>query len=105
MRRLPALAALVVAAAVTAACSDRSTDGFAVVNDSDADVTVTLVDGPVVDVGAGHREVVEMDDCLGTGVVVTSDAHADVAIDGAACTGSVLYVREDGSAYVSSMYG
>lgn len=105
MRRPFALAVLIAAVAVTASCSDRTSDGLAIVNDSDTDVTVTVIDGPEIAVGSGRREVVEMDDCLGTAIVVAAEGHPDVTIDGAACAASVLYVRGDHSAYISSTHG
>lgn len=106
MRRpLPLAVPLLATVAVLSGCSDRSPDGFAVVNQSDTDVSVTLVDATDVEVGAGERAVVEMDDCLGTAVVVAADGHPAVEIDGPACVASVLYVRADHTAYISSMYG
>jgi hypothetical protein len=106
MRRIALTAAALATAVVLSSCGqDRSTDGFAIVNHSDVDVTVEFTDGLTeVDVAPGHREVVEMPDCLGTAVVVMLDGYPDVHIDGSACTGSVLYVQEDHTAYIESMY-
>ncbi|AEE45302.1 hypothetical protein [Cellulomonas fimi] len=106
MRRQPALAVThVVTVAVTAGCSDRSPDGFAVVNESDTAVSVSLVGAAAVEVGAGRRAVVETEDCLGTGVVVAADGPPAVEIDGPACVASVRHVRADHTADVSSMHG
>lgn len=106
MRRSHSLAAILfLVVAGTASCSDRTSDGFAVVNDSRSVVTVVLVGRLEMTVRAGHRKVVETDNCLGTGIVVKVEGNPDVDIPGAACTGSVLYVREDYSAYVESLYG
>jgi hypothetical protein len=75
------------------------------VNESDAAVTVVFVDGlEEVTVDPGHREVVLMGACLGTAVVVTAEGHPDVDIEGSACAGSVLYVFEDHTAGIVSMY-
>lgn len=107
--RRPGALMLGVLAAVSAvsvsSCSDRSTDGFAIVNDSDITVTVELVgELDEVTVEPGHREVVRMDDCVGTAVVVTATGQADVTLEGSACRGSVLYVLEDHTAFIESMY-
>jgi hypothetical protein len=94
-----------LAATSLSSCADRTPDGFAIVNDSDIAVTVEFVDGlNEVPVEPGHREVVRMDDCLGTAVVVTATGHPDVTLDGSACRGSVLYVLEDHTAFIESMY-
>ena len=95
----------VVAATGLSSCADRTPDGFAIVNDSDITVTVVFVDGlKDVTVDPGHREVVLMGACLGTAVVVTAHGHPDVKIEGSACAGSVLYVFEDNTAGIESMY-
>lgn len=96
----------VLASAVSvSSCSDRSTEGFVIVNDSDVAVTVEFVDAlHEVTVEPGHREVVRMDDCLGTAVMVTATGQPDDTLDGSACRGSVLYVLEDHTAFIESMY-
>ncbi|GEK23072.1 adenosylhomocysteinase [Cellulomonas xylanilytica] len=109
IRRRPGALVLSVLAAVSAvsasSCSDRSTDGFAVINDSDVAVTVEFVDElHELTVQPGHREVVRMDDCLGTAVLVTATGQRDITLDGSACRGSVLYVLEDHTAFIESMY-
>ena len=100
------LGALGVGAATSlSSCAVRTPDGFAIVNDGDIAVTVEFVDGlNEVTVEPGHREVVRMDDCLGTTVVVTATGQPDVTLDGSACSGSVLYVLEDHTAFIESMY-
>lgn len=45
-----------------------------------------------------------MDDCLGTAVLVTATGQRDITLDGSACRGSVLYVLEDHTAFIESMY-
>ena len=95
----------VACALALGACADRSSDGFAIINKSDTAVTVTFDGGLTeVTVEPGHRGVVSMPDCLGTAVHVDSEGHPDADIDGSACTGSVLYVEKDHSAWIESMY-
>ncbi|GEL98136.1 hypothetical protein CTE05_16830 [Cellulomonas terrae] len=94
-----------ISAVIVSSCSDRSTDGFAVVNNSDVAITVEFVDElHELTIEPGHREVVRMEDCLGTAVMVTATGQPDVTLDGAACRGSVLYVLEDHTALIESMY-
>jgi len=97
--------AVVVAVALTAACQDKSVDGLAIINHSDTDVVVNIVDGTEIAVESGHRKVVPMDSCLGTSVIVTAEAHDDVEMPGAVCVAEVLYVREDHTAYVAAVFG
>ena len=87
------------------ACSDRSTDGFAIINRSDIEVTVVFVDAfEEVTVEPGHREVVSTEGCIGTSVVVEMAGESDETFEGSACTGSVLYVDEDRTLDFQSMY-
>ena len=76
-----------------------------IVNDSDTAVVVNIVDGTEVAVESGHRKDVTMDACLGTAVVVIAQGHPDVEMRGAACAGTVLYVRKDHSAYIKVFGG
>jgi hypothetical protein len=101
-----ALATLAALSAVTlTSCAERTPDGFSIVNRSDIETTVTFVDAfEDVTVDPGHREVVVVPDCIGTAVRVTAAGHPDVKIEGSACAGSVLYIEEDHSAYIESMY-
>ncbi len=84
----------------------KSTDGFAIINESDAAVTATVLGTDTgLTVEAGGREVIPMEDCLGTGISISDDAGSIYEYEGRICVAEVLRVTQDRRAGIEDMFG
>jgi len=84
----------------------KSTDGFAIINESDAAVTATVLGTDTeLTVEAGGREVIPMEDCVGSGISISDESGPVYEYEGRICVAEVLRVTADRRAGIEDMFG